>query len=171
MTDLSHNTSSSEKYLTFFVDQTCYGLPVSKVREIIQTCPMTSVPHMPSYVKGVINLRGKIVPVIDMRERFLLPQCDTQKRTCIIVAQIETELNLHQLMGLIVDSVEDVSYFSENEIDTPPDFGVAQKNQFITGIKKTEKGFKALFDIDSFIRLDSQIHLSKDDIAATTHTP
>ena len=109
------------RYLTFTLGEESYGLPVLKVREIIRLCPITSVPRMPPHVKGVINLRGKVIPVIDLRLKFGLPSIDYTQRTCIIVVQVKTG-STSILMGIVVDEVSEVLTLTAGDIEDTPDF-------------------------------------------------
>lgn len=147
------------KYLTFTLAQERYSLPVLKVREIMQLCPVTPVPRMPAYVKGVINLRGKIVPVVDLRERFGLAQNQDSERICIIVVQLDGGDGVSQLMGVIVDVVEEVSHFQSGDLEGPPDFGDAIDARFIVGMAKSKGTVKTLLDIDRLLSHVGQIDL------------
>jgi purine-binding chemotaxis protein CheW len=145
------------KYLTFTLAHERYSVPVLKVKEIMRLCPVTPVPRMPVYIKGVINLRGKIVPVIDLRERFGLPQMADTERICIIVVQFDTADGIAQLMGMIVDVVEEVSQFNTDELEAPPDFGGAIDTRFIVGMAKSKGSVKTLLDIDRLLNHAGQI--------------
>src|SRR2546425_12990787 len=112
---------SAGKYLTFALDREEYAVPVLKVREIIKIMDITKVPQLPPYVKGVINLRGKVVPIVDMRMKFGLPASEYAERTCIIVVEVAAR-NSVVMMGVIVDSVSDVLNISMDEVGSPPNF-------------------------------------------------
>jgi len=147
------------KYLTFLLEKERYSVPVLKVREIMRMSPVTSVPRMPVFIKGVINLRGKIIPVIDLRERFGLPQALDLERICVIVVQFETVDGHHQLMGMIVDVVEEVSQFNTDDLELSPDFGGCIDTRFITGMAKTKGSVKTLLNIDRLLNHSSQLEL------------
>jgi purine-binding chemotaxis protein CheW len=147
------------KYLTFLLEKERYSVPVLKVREIMRLSPVTSVPRMPAFIKGVINLRGKIVPVIDLRERFGLEQAVDLERICVIVVQFETLDGNNQLMGMIVDVVEEVSQFNTEDLELPPDFGACIDTRFITGMAKTKGSVKTLLDIDRLLTYSGQVEL------------
>jgi purine-binding chemotaxis protein CheW len=100
------------KYLTFTLAGEIYGVPVLAVREIIRLCPITAVAGMPPHVRGVVNLRGKIIPLVDLRIRFGLPVADAHDRTCIVVAQLALPGSGSRLLGLVVDGVEEVASFA-----------------------------------------------------------
>jgi purine-binding chemotaxis protein CheW len=145
------------KYLTFRLGREFYSLPVLKVREIMRLCPITMVPRMPAYLRGVINLRGKIVPVVDLRTRFGLPPLADNDRACIIVVQLASATK--NVMGVIVDSVEDVSPFEASDIEPTPDFGDILDTQFILGMSKVKGTVKAILDIDQILLMDGNITL------------
>ena len=116
MSEAMKNKSAAGKYLTFALAQEEYGVPVLKVREIIKMMDITGVPQVPAHVKGVINLRGKVIPIVDLRLKFNLPTQDYTERTCIIV--VEVELQARRIMlGMIVDYVSEVLNISTDEIE------------------------------------------------------
>lgn len=156
---LTQTLPRAGKYLTFAVAQERYSVPVLKVREIMRLCPVTPVPRMPSYIKGVINLRGKIVPVVDLRERFSLGAAEDTERICIVVVQVEEPDGASRLTGMIVDVVEEVSQFQSDDLEPPPDFGDAVDARFIVGMAKTRGQVKTLLDIDRLLGFVGQIDL------------
>jgi purine-binding chemotaxis protein CheW len=139
------------KYLTFMLGDESYGLPVLKVREIIRFMAPTLVPQMPGYIRGVINLRGKVIPVVDLRLKFGLPIADTGERTCIVVVQVESAARLKILTGLVVDGVEEVTQVAAQEIEETPDFGSALDTEYILGMAKLKGKVKTLLDIDKVL--------------------
>jgi purine-binding chemotaxis protein CheW len=146
----SEQTALPGKYLTITLGRESYGIPVLKVREIIRICPITRVANMPPQVRGVINLRGKVIPVVDLRTRFGLPAGADHDRTCIVVTQVAaTTGHGTRLYGVIVDGVEEVAHFSAADIQPTPDFGGAVDTRFITGMAKSGDNVKALIDLDS----------------------
>jgi purine-binding chemotaxis protein CheW len=147
------------KYLTFVLDQERYSVPVLKVREIMRLCPITPVPRMPSYILGVINLRGKIVPVIDLRERFALPKAIDLERACVVVVQFATADGSPQLMGMVVDIVEEVSVFAVEDLEMPPDFGGDVDTRFITGMAKSKGTVKTVLDLDRLLNFVGPLDL------------
>ena len=153
------NRPKPGKYLTFMLGAEHYSLPILKVREIMRLCPITPVPRMPVYIQGVINLRGKIVPVLDLRARFRLPAFADQERVCIIVVQLESSDGGTNLMGMIVDMVEEVSQYAEAEIEPTPDFGSLVDTRYITGMTKTKGTVKTLLDLDKLLTMDGDIDL------------
>lgn len=135
------------KYLTFRLGAEDYGLQILKVQEIIGMMNVTRVPRMPDFVRGIINLRGKLIPVVDLREKFNLEkQADTLK-TCIIVVEIvfsESKITL----GVLVDNVSEVMNISEKEIEGPPQIGMHVNTEFMLGMGKLNQKVIMLLDID-----------------------
>ncbi len=136
------------KYLTFVLGRECYGIPILKVKEIIRLASVTPVPQMPSYVKGVINLRGKIIPVIDLCLKFSMNCVMALDRACIVVVQVRGAGSQVVQLGLAVDAVEEVCHLSEADIEPPPDFGAAIDTAYILGMAKAKGAVKTLLDID-----------------------
>lgn len=131
----------SNRYLTFCLGQTIYGLELFRVVDILTIPAITPVPGIPPYIKGVTNLRGKIVPVIDVRSKFNQPEIEYNDKTCIIVVVI------HDMqVGLIVDSVSDVVTIEQDEFTTPPDFGGNESNKYLATIANT--GGRIILNID-----------------------
>ncbi|WP_051283907.1 chemotaxis protein CheW [Desulforegula conservatrix] len=138
------------KYLTFRLGSEEYGLGIMKIREIIGLMPITSVPQTPIFVKGVINLRGKVIPVIDLRLRFSMDEIPHDDRTCIIVLDISS-VSSNLLIGIIVDSVSEVLNIRAEEIEETPAFGVKLNTGYILGMAKSGGGVKILLDIDQVL--------------------
>jgi purine-binding chemotaxis protein CheW len=138
------------KYLIILVGGESYGIAVLSVREIIRMQKITPVPHMPETIKGVINLRGRVIPIIDLRMSFGM-KAEFTERTCIVVVQVATEAKAPITMGLIVDCVEEVVRFSESEIEATPDFGTTVDSAFIRGMTHTNGQVKMLLDIDRVV--------------------
>ena len=135
------------KYLTFSLAGEEYGIGILKVKEIIGMLEITRVPQTPSYIKGVINLRGKVIPVIDLRTKFGLEAGDYTERTCVVVVEV-ARTGGQVLIGSVVDSVTEVLNIREGEIEETPDFGVQLDNQYLLGMAKAGGGIKLLLDID-----------------------
>lgn len=144
----SNTRAAAGKYLTFTLGRESYGVAVLKVREIIRLADITAVPQMPEYVKGVINLRGKIIPVVDLRLKFNLANAQTSDSTCIVVVQIQSGSGIKTQMGLIVDAVEEVANINASDIEDTPDFGSVLDTEYILGMAKMKGGVKTLLDID-----------------------
>jgi purine-binding chemotaxis protein CheW len=135
------------KYLTFSLAGEEYGIGILKIKEIIGMMPVTNVPQTPDYVKGVINLRGKVIPVVDLRMRFGMDEIDYTERTCIIVVEISGP-STTVLMGIVVDSVSEVLNIKAEDIEETPNFGTKLDSAYILGMAKMEGGVKILLDID-----------------------
>lgn len=135
------------KYLTFSLAGEEYGIGILKVKEIIGLMTITPVPQTPGYVRGVINLRGKVIPVIDLRSKFGMADAEYTERTCIIVVEIRlAERNI--AMGIVVDSVSEVLNIKGGEIEDTPSFGARLDTEYILGMAKSGSGVKILLDID-----------------------
>jgi len=150
----SHTVAQPGKYLVVTLGLESYGIPVLKVREIIRLCPITPVATMPEHVRGVINLRGKIIPLVDLRTRFGLPVEVDHDRNCIVVAQLAGGAGASRLYGVIVDGVEEVASFSADDIEPTPDFGGAIDVRFITGMAKSDSLVTTLIDLDRIAAAD-----------------
>lgn len=138
------------KYLTFRLGPEEFGVRVDKVREIMGIQEITAVPQTPDYLKGVINLRGKVVPVVDLRLKFGLPAAEYTQRTCIVVVQVAGESTTIQV-GLVVDSVSEVVNLAGGDIENTPDFGEKLSTPFILGMAKLKGKVKILLDIDRVV--------------------
>ena len=142
-----HVTGKEEKYLTFNLSAEEYGINILKVKEIIGIMPCTALPQTPEFVRGVINLRGKVIPIIDLRLRFSMEEADYTEQTCIIVVEItKQEETVH--VGIVVDSVSEVLNIKGNDVEETPQFGAAVSTDFILGMAKMEGSVKILLDID-----------------------
>ncbi len=141
------------KYLTFSLAGEEYGIGILKVKEIIGMMPITIVPQTPSYIKGVINLRGKVIPVVDLRVKFTMAAADYTERTCIIVVEIAAE-GRTILMGIVVDSVSEVLNIKGADIEATPAFGTKLDTEFILGMAKVGGGIKILLDIDRVLSVE-----------------
>jgi purine-binding chemotaxis protein CheW len=133
------------KFLTFKLADEEYGVEILKVREINGVIDITAVPRMPAFVKGVINLRGKVIPVIDLRLRFGLEELEHTEQTCIIVVDVGREI------GIIVDTVSEVLDIAGEDIEPPPSMGGSVDTSFILGMGKVDKTVKILLDIDKVL--------------------
>ena len=134
------------KYLTFDLDKEIYGLNILKVKEIIGIMEITPVPQSPPYVKGVLNLRGKIIPVVDLRLKFAFEERAYDERTCVIVVELANAAG-KLLIGIIVDSVSEVNNIAEGEIELTPDLGGQQNTDYIEGMAKMKGKVVILLNI------------------------
>jgi len=140
-------SDKEEKFLTFVLAGEEYGIGILKIKEIIGMMSITTVPQTPEFVKGVINLRGKVIPVMDLRLRFGMEAMDYTERTCIIVVEIEGRAGTVQI-GIVVDSVSEVLNIKSEDIEETPTFGTKLRTDYIFGMAKMEGGVKILLDID-----------------------
>ena len=148
------------KYLTFTLANEEYGIGILKIKEIIGMMPVTTVPRTPEFVKGVINLRGKVIPVTDLRLRFKMEPIDYTDRTCIIVVEIKSQAGTVQI-GAVVDSVSEVLNVGDDDIEETPSFGTKLDTEYILGMAKMEGGVKILLDIDKVLTSDELSLLEK----------
>lgn len=138
--------AQSGKYLTFLLADESYGLEILKVREIIGVMGITPVPKTPDYVKGVINLRGRVIPVVDLRVKFGLEEVEQTDETCIIVVDVNDTQT-----GILVDTVDEVLDIDDTEIDEAPDFGAAVETDYILGVAKIDTSVKILLNIEEVL--------------------
>lgn len=138
------------KYLTFTMAEKDYGMGILKIKEIIGMQDITPVPRTPDFVKGVINLRGKVIPVVDLRLRFSMEATEYNERTCIIVVEVAGKTGMVQI-GIVVDSVSEVMNIKNEDIEDTPTFGTKLDTDYILGMAKMEGGVKILLDIDSVL--------------------
>lgn len=137
------------KYLTFPLDESMYGIEIQHIVEVvIRTSRMniTTVPHMPTYSKGVINLRGKVIPVIDLRSRFHIPEKEYDDRTCFIVVNINGIIT-----ALVVDTVSAVMNIPDQDVDASPQLDTSTQSKFIKGMGKTEEILYILLDVEQIL--------------------
>lgn len=147
--DVTEEDTTKDKYLTFEIDNEEYGIDISHVIEIITVCAITWVPETPDFLKGIINLRGSIIPVIDARLRFKKPEKEYDSLTCIIVIEYE-----NYKVGLIVDTVDEVMYIPDDKISVPPSAKLKYQNKFIKSIGKVGEDVQLLLDLDKFLFLE-----------------
>jgi len=143
------------KYLTFSMGDVGYGIAIGHVTEIIGLQRITFVPGTPHYVRGVINLRGKVIPVMDVRARFGLPGREYDNRTCTIVVDVDGKP-----VGLIVDRVAEVADIPTREIEERPGLGATADSEYILGLGKTPDGVKILLDVERLVRDDAAMSLA-----------
>jgi purine-binding chemotaxis protein CheW len=153
-------TQNAGKYLTVALDDESYGIAVLKVREIIRMQKITPVPQMPEFVKGVINLRGRVIAIVDLRVKFGLKAVFAE-RTCIVVVQVKVSATQNVQMGLIVDRVEEVVNLAGTEIEPTPDFGTRIDTGYILGMAKVKGAVKTLLDIDRVVAPETVKEISE----------
>jgi len=142
--------SDSVQLVGFTVDGEDFGVDILKVQEIIRMVEITKMPNAPEYVEGVINLRGKVIPVVDLRLKFGLPEQEYTQRTCIIVVQVRGEAG-PVLMGIVVDGVAEVLNLAAADIEDTPDFGEGTATSYLLGMAKVKGQVKILLDIDQVL--------------------
>jgi purine-binding chemotaxis protein CheW len=153
LADNSPTAKSQEragKYLSFLIGKQEFGVGVMKVREIMRMQDITAVPGTPAYLKGVMNLRGKIIPVIELRLRFGMPAIEYTQRTCVIVVQVNGA-SVPLLMGMVVDEVSEVLILAPADIEDTPDFGSSVATTYILGMAKAKGKVKILLDINEVL--------------------
>lgn len=143
------------KYLTFMLDHEEYGVEILKVREIIGMLDITKVPQTPDFVEGVINLRGRVIPVIDLRSKFGIERSEYNDQTCVIVVDVG------MLTGIIVDTVQEVHDIPANNIEPPPQLGASVDTSFILGMGKVQDDVKILLDVDKVLTAEDLVALQK----------
>ena len=148
------------KYLTFSLAEEEYGIGILKIKEIIGMMPITTVPRTPEFVKGVINLRGKVIPVMDLRLRFGMKEIEYSERTCIVVVEIEGTSGT-VMIGVVVDSVSEVLNIKGEDVEETPTFGAKMNTDYILGMAKMEGGVKILLDIDRVLGTQEIVAMEK----------
>lgn len=150
--------SLAGKYLTFALGREGYGIDILRVKEIIGIMPITALPHLPPYMKGVINLRGRVIPIMDLRSKFAMaPQAYTS-RTCIVVAEV-TKNAARVPVGVVVDEVAEVAHYAAEEIEPPPSMGTGP--QHLLGVAKRNGQVRILLDIDRIVNSDEVVALAE----------
>lgn len=139
--------ATDQKLLTFSLADEGYGVSILKVKEIIGMMDITPVPRTPDFIKGVINLRGKIIPIMDLRIKFGMTPQEYNERTCIIVVEIDLK-GSQKLIGVVVDMVSEVVTVSQEQIEPPPEYGTNSEHNFILGIGKIKDRVVIILDID-----------------------
>jgi purine-binding chemotaxis protein CheW len=142
-------TAEQQQYLTFSLGEEMFAIGILAIREIIEYGQLTAVPMTPPFIRGVINLRGAVVPVIDLAVRFGRSARDTSKRTCIVI--IETEAGV---MGIVVDAVSEVLEIPPGDIEPPPEFGARIRIDFISGMGKIDGKFVVMLNVNRILSLD-----------------
>lgn len=146
--DDDNEDTQANKYLFFKIGKESYGIGIRYVIEIIELQAISLVPDLPAYVKGVINLRGKVIPIVDLRMRFDMEERAYDNRTCIIITEVD-----HILVGCLVDTVEEVMEILEKNIEPPPKFKtISGRDQYISGMGKVGEAIKILIDVEKIVR-------------------
>ena len=148
------------QYLTFLLSGEIFAIPILNIKEIIEYGSLTTVPMMPAFIRGVINLRGSVVPVVDMAVRFGRKANDVTKRTCIVIIEIESE-NEKQDVGVIVDTVNEVLEIPRSEIEQAPSFGARIRADFIRGMGKINGKFVIILAVNHVLSIDEMALLGQ----------
>ncbi|MCM8531442.1 MAG: chemotaxis protein CheW [Lentisphaeraceae bacterium] len=147
--ELEDVDSQKDKYLTFHIGEEDYAISISHVTEIIGMLKITEVPQTPSYIKGVINLRGKVIPVMDIRLRFSMPARQYDERTCVIVVHYK-----ENIVGLVVDTVSEVLDIPEDDVESSQSFNQSTESNFICGMGKINEQIKMIIDVNALLFRD-----------------
>ncbi len=138
---------TSNQYLTFTLDDEVFALEIAKVREVLEFTGVTKVPRTPEFMRGVINLRGSVVPVVDLKRKFAMGETARTVDTCVIIAEVEIEGET-AILGALADSVQEVLELEQGQIEPPPRMGNRLHTEFIRGMGKRQDEFLILLDID-----------------------
>jgi purine-binding chemotaxis protein CheW len=156
----SAEAGEQHQYLTFLLADEMFAIGILSIREIIEYGVVTDVPMTPPFIRGVLNLRGAVVPVIDLALRFGRPAQENTKRTCIVIVEIEAA-NGSQQMGVVVDAVSEVLEIPAAEIEPPPEFGARIRNDFIKGMGKIDGKFVIVLDLNRVMSIDEVAVVAK----------
>jgi purine-binding chemotaxis protein CheW len=166
---VSGNTAEHEQqhqYLTFMLNSEIFAIGILRIKEIIEYGNLTEVPRMPSFIRGVINLRGAVVPVIDLGSRFGKQASAISRRTCIVIIEVEHD-GTQQVVGVMVDAVNEVLDIPAAEIEPAPSFGAKIRADFIRGMGKVDGKFVIILNVDHVLSLDEMSVLAGADTVAT----
>lgn len=143
-----------EKYLTFHLKQTAYGVPITRIKEIIEYGGITRIPMTPPCIRGVLNLRGNVVPIINLGERLEIGGSDVSRKSCIIIVEVSDDDETMDL-GFVVDGVERVISIADDHVEAAPAFGAAIKSDFIFGMGNVDDNFVTLLDLDTVLSVSA----------------
>ncbi|MCW8901574.1 MAG: chemotaxis protein CheW [Gammaproteobacteria bacterium] len=159
-TDEKKIEGDATQFLTFILDDEAYGVEILRVQEIKGWTPVTRIPNTPKYMQGVLNLRGTIVPIVDMRMRFDLQRVEYTPVTVIIVLSVKSESG-ERVIGLVVDSVSDVIDVNAKDIKATPNFGTTLNTEFINGLATSAENMVMLLDVDKLLSVDEMTALAQ----------
>ncbi len=154
-------TDEQQQYLTFLLSGEMFAIGILNIKEIIEYGTLTEVPMMPQFIRGVINLRGSVVPVIDLSARFGRKATEISRRTCIVIIEIDVGEGVRQDIGAVVDSVSEVLEIPRSEIEPPPAFGARIRSDFIRGMGKVAGKFVILLDVDKVLSIEEMAEMSR----------
>jgi purine-binding chemotaxis protein CheW len=146
--DLTRAADEQQQYLTFMLGDEMFAIGILSIREIIEYGFVTDVPMTPPFIRGVLNLRGAVVPVVDLAVRFGRQSRENSKRTCIVIVDIEADDGDQQQMGVVVDAVNEVLEIADGDIEPPPEFGARIRNDFIKSMGKIDGKFVVILDLN-----------------------
>ena len=152
--DLHRGEDELQQYLTFMLGDEMFAIGILSIREIIEYGFVTDVPMTPPFIRGVLNLRGAVVPVVDMAVRFGRQSRENSKRTCIVIVDIEAENGSQQQMGVVVDAVNEVLEIPDGDIEPPPEFGTRIRNDFIKSMGKIDGKFVVILDLNRVLSVE-----------------
>ncbi len=157
-----------DQYLTFVLGKETFAIGILRIKEILEYEPPTDVPLMPAFIRGVVNLRGAVVPVIDLCARFGKPVSAVNKRTCIVILEARTHGESH-VLGVVVDSVNEVLGIPHTDIEPPPSFGAALRADFIEGMGRVGGKFVVILDVDHVLSIDEMESMAVAGIPGARH--
>jgi len=158
--DIAVNEEGQSQFLTFLLAGEMFAIPILNIKEIIEYGALTTVPMMPPFIRGVINLRGSVVPVIDLAARFGRKSTAITRRTCIVIIEIESD-DAKQDVGVMVDAVNEVLEIPQTEIEQPPSFGARIRADFIQGMGKINGKFVIILDVNQVLSIDEMAMLGQ----------
>lgn len=147
-----------QQYLTFMLGAEIFAINILSIKEIIEYGNLTIVPKMPSFIRGVINLRGSVVPVIDLAARFDRPEAEISRRTCIVIIEVQHE-EAQQVIGVLVDAVNEVLEIAADQIEPVPSFGTKIRTDFIEGMGKVDQKFVIILNVNQVLSVDEMAEL------------
>ena len=150
--------ADQQQYLTFMLGEEVFAINILSIKEIIEYGNLTIVPKMPSFIRGVINLRGSVVPVIDLAARFDRPEAAISRRTCIVIIEVQHE-DVQQVIGVLVDAVNEVLEISADQIEPVPSFGTKIRTDFIDGMGKVDQKFVIILNVNQVLSVDEMAEL------------
>jgi purine-binding chemotaxis protein CheW len=168
-TQLSAATDNAQRYLTFRLGGTSYAIGILKVQEIIGLLRITPVPGTPAHVRGVINLRGRVIPIVDLCKRFKMPATPDTERTCIVITQVSGARG-PATMGIVVEDVAQVVDLPPDRVEAVPEFGINVRTDYLTGVARLAENVILLLDIDAVLsREDAELVAGLGDAETQSH--
>jgi purine-binding chemotaxis protein CheW len=166
--DVHRDADEQQQYLTFMLGDEMFAIGILSIREIIEYGFVTDVPMTPPFIRGVLNLRGAVVPVVDLAARFRRQTRENSKRTCIVIVDIEADNGAQQQMGVVVDAVNEVLEIADGDIEPPPEFGARIRNDFIKSMGKIDGKFVVILDLNRVLSVEEVAVIASVANSATT---